>query len=100
MTERFCLLRQIFAERFLSKSARYFRRRALCGVNVGLHFANCDWPLCQTSIRVKNRAIRIFPALVSHAAGRSARVFDKSVTIDVAVIVDPIQREFDVWPNQ
>src|SRR5215472_19292925 len=44
--------------------------------------------------------MRIFPALMNEPVFRPAAVFDETIAICVAVVVDPLKRALDVRPNR
>src|SRR4030095_5572253 len=72
----------------------------LRGINVSLYFAQGDRRLGKNAVAVKNRVMRIFPTLMNETVFRPAAVFDETVTIRVAVLVDPLNCAPDVRPDR
>src|SRR5882757_5646467 len=49
---------------------------------------------------MKDRVVRIFPALLDQTLFGSPTVFYESVSILISVNVDPRKRQFNVWPER
>src|ERR1043166_3371077 len=70
----------------------------LGGVDIALHFAERDGPLCQLAIRVEDRVGGVLPALIDQPRRRLPVIFNKPIPIGIAVTVDPAQRRRYVRP--
>ena len=53
----------------VSEHGRQLRGFLLGGIDVGLHFAQCDRSLCERSIDVEDRVVRVLPSLIDQALG-------------------------------
>jgi hypothetical protein len=49
---------------------------------------------------VKNRVLGIFPSLLNETVFRLTAVFDETVTVCVAIAIDPFKCALDVGPNR
>src|SRR6266480_5337621 len=99
LAEDFGLLRQITRPCIIAEEFSQSGRRQLCCVNVALHFAQSDWSLGGSAVRVENCVVRVLPALINKPKFRSASIFHKAVAIDVAIMIDPCERPLHVRPN-
>src|ERR1700730_2758167 len=91
LLQRFRLAAQPGFEIILAQAMREFRGMRLVPEHIALHFAKRDRPFGQRAIGVKDRIIRILPALIDKAGPGLPRIFDKAVSIGVAERVDPLQ---------
>src|SRR5579863_9705316 len=82
------------------EAPRDFGGGALRSVNVALHFDERDRALGQFAIRMENRIVTVLPALVDQTFFRPATIFDKAVTIAIAVNVDPVERRLYLRPKR
>src|SRR5262249_14622252 len=49
---------------------------------------------------MKNRVLRVLPALLHQTVGRASQVLDEAIAIAVTIAVDPFQGAFDVRPDR
>ena len=75
------------------------RRAAPRGVDVALDLAERDRPLGEPAVGVKDRVVRVLPALMHEAVRRLARVLDEAVAVEVAVALDPVERGAECRPE-
>src|SRR5580765_2529210 len=68
-------------------------------INIGLHFTQGYRSVGERAVGVKDRIFRVLPSLVRQAVLTLAQVFDESVTIAVAIAVDPLKRGAYVGPQ-
>src|SRR5437762_7996093 len=59
LAEGFGLLRQITRPCIIAEEFSQCGRRQLCSVNVALHFAQSDWSLGRSAVRVENCIVRV-----------------------------------------
>ena len=81
-----------------AQAARARGGEALCCVHIPLYLDERDWPLRQSAVCMKNRVVRILPALVCQASLGSAYILDEAVAIAVAVFIHPRERALDRRP--
>src|SRR5262245_21019788 len=48
---------------------------------------------------MENRIMGVFPALLNQPCWRMPRVLNESISIDIAVLVDPIERALNIRPD-
>ena len=68
-------------------------------MDVTLHFGKRDRTFRQTAVGVKDRVLRILPALVGEALLGRAVILDEAVAVGISRAVDPRQRGFDRRPQ-
>src|SRR5262249_9047646 len=68
--------------------------------NITLHFAQCDGRLGKRAVAMEDGIMGIFPTLMNETVFRPATVLDETVTVCVAIAVDPLKRALDVRPNR
>src|SRR5205814_8595366 len=73
----------------VAKRACQLRRVAFGGVDVALYLAQRDRAGRDFTVGMKDRVAGIFPALIGEPGGALTLIFDKPVTIRVAVSVYP-----------
>ncbi len=69
------------------------------GVDVALDLDEGDRPVGEAPIAVANRVPRVLPALVGQAALGQPLVLDEAVVVQIAVVVDPLERREGVGPQ-
>ena len=67
-------------------------------VDVALDFSQRDRSLREPSIVMKDRVVRILPALIGQAQIRCPVIFCEAVAVGIARPVDPAKRRFDRRP--
>src|SRR6478672_11293425 len=90
-----CLRLELASPCFLAKYRANLRELAQPGVDVALHFDRGNRALCGSTVDMVQRVVAVFPDLVVDMAYvlRNTDVFDQSVTIEVAILRDPLDRE-------
>ncbi len=73
--------------------------RAAGGVDVALDLGQGDRRLGRLPVGMADRVARVLPALVEQAEPRSAQVLDEAVAVEVARVVDPVERRQRVRPQ-
>src|SRR5688572_5002479 len=82
--------------------AQYLReagRPQLCPIDISLDLAKGYRPLDRGPVLVIDRVKGVLPALVQQAVRGTPRILDEPVTIDVTLLVNPIERSDDVVPD-
>src|SRR5207249_6601810 len=64
LAEGFGLLRQITRPCIIAEEFSQCGRRQLCSVNVALHFAQSDWSLGRSAVRLENCIVSVLTALM------------------------------------
>src|SRR5215469_3567237 len=75
------------------------RSVALRCVDIALYFAQRYRPFRELAIGMKDGITGIFPALIEEAPGALPAIFDKPVTVAIAIGVDPLQGGREVRPQ-
>ena len=83
----------------LAKQHGQARRPQLGVIHIALHFAERNRRIGELSVTMKDGIVRIFPTLLDQTGCRAARILDKTVTIQVAITIDPIQRGENIGPD-
>ena len=71
----------------------------LCRVDVALHLGERDRPLREASILMKDRVVRILPALVGEALLGRAVILGEAIPVAIAGPVDPGETRLDRRPQ-
>ena len=90
---------QLFSHLALAEPRRATRRQPPGGIHIALHFGERDMTLGQTAVGVKDRVVRILPALIGQALLGRGPVLDESVPVGIAWPVDPAQSCLDRRPQ-
>ena len=93
------LLGEAHGQHRVAQRARQQRGRAPRLVDVALHLAQRDRWLGQAPVGMEHRVLRVFPALLYQAFVAAPAVFDEAVAVEVAVAVDPLQRQQHLRPD-
>src|SRR3984893_10576500 len=48
---------------------------------------------------MKNGFLRVFPSLLQQSMRSQSAILDKSVAVSISIMIDPVQRLFDVRPD-
>ena len=81
------------------------RRRKHGGVPLGtvdvrLHFAKRDRTFRSAAVAMENRVVRVLPTLIRETILGLAVIFDEAVAVAIPISIDPLQRRFDIRPQQ
>ena len=81
----------------LATQPRQSRGATPGGVGVTLHLHERDRPVGERPVAITDRVGRVLPALVEQAATRTALVFDETIAIAVAVLIQPVEERPSRW---
>src|SRR6185312_7890945 len=88
--------RQVVMAQRLRQSGRGDMR----SIGIGLHFAKRDRPFRDAPVGVEHGVARVLPSLLQETARRAPLVFDESVAVPIAVVLDPRERRPAVRPDR
>ena len=89
---------EVIGREIETEPARTTRGHLFGGIDIALHFDQRDGALGEPAIGVKDRVMRIFPALIGQALIARAMIFDETIAIRIARSIDPGERRFDRRP--
>src|SRR5205823_8275502 len=100
LTQFLGLANKLLRPRVIADTSGQSRCRELGSIYVALHLAQSDGAFGRLAVRMKDRVMRILPALVDQPMVRATCILYESILVAIAVAIDPGESAHNIGPNR